>query len=150
MYPSLFLHHAASLRIWAADGRGQKVGRFPKTSALQKTLNARLNRHATDVIADADEDATAGHALKSVKHGIAATVLVEDTSHWIVVFGCEHSQRKKVRELVINGDPVTHILFRDPTDGIPYPKRLTLDRWATAISAAGSTRNTSSWGHLES
>jgi hypothetical protein len=99
--------------------------------ALQKTLNARIGRHATDVIADADEDAIAGHALKSVKQGMASAVLVEDTTHWIVVFGCENSQRRNVPVLV-NGDPVTHILARDPALS-GFPMRMTLDAWAAAI-----------------
>jgi hypothetical protein len=102
--------------------------------ALQKTLNARMGRNATDVIAEADEDATAGLALKSVKQGIAAAVLVQDTFHWIVVIGCSHSQLRKFREVVLNGDPVTHILVRDPAEG-GYRKKLTLDGWAVAMSA---------------
>ena len=98
--------------------------------ALQKTLNARINRPATDVITEKNEDLTAGLALKSVKQGVAAAVLVEDATHWIVVIGCEHSQRKQAR--IINGDPVTHILVRDPALG-GHAHRYTLDAWTAAI-----------------
>jgi len=82
---------------------------------------------------------------------MAAAVLVEDATHWIVVFGCEHSQRQNVRELVVNGDPVTHILVRDPALS-GYPQRLTLDAWTAAIYAVRCgtfNQNTSWWAHLD-
>ena len=100
--------------------------------ALQKTLNARMRRQATDVITDSNEDLMAGHALKSVKQGIASAVLVENTTHWIVAFGCAHSQRRKFREVIVDGDTVTHMLVRDPAN-FGYPERITIDRWLTAL-----------------
>jgi hypothetical protein len=101
--------------------------------ALADVLNKRLDRHATKPIPDRDEDKTAGHALNSVKQGIAAAALVEPGGrHWIVVFGCEHDTSGGASEVLINGDAVTHILIRDPALDA-YPTRITVDQWVCAI-----------------
>jgi len=99
---------------------------------LQRTLNAHIKPKATEVIPSAEEDTAAGHALRSVKRGIAAAALVSDATHWIVVFGCEHSTRRELPTLELNGDPVTHILVRDPALS-GFPVRMTLDEWTAGL-----------------
>jgi len=99
---------------------------------LQRTLNAHIKGKATEVIPSEEEDTAAGHALESVKRGIAAAALISDATHWIVVFGCEHSTRQELPTLNLNGDTVTHILVRDPALS-GFPVRMTLDEWTAVL-----------------
>ncbi len=103
--------------------------------ALRKTLNARLPGSPMHVIDDPDEDVTTVNALRSVKRGLAAAVLVDDTTHWIVAFGCERKpKRGKIPEETIDEDVLTHILVRDPAAG-GFKIRQTLDAWRAALYA---------------
>jgi hypothetical protein len=98
-------------------------------NALKTTLNSYIGRNSIKVIPDSDEDAIAGHALDSVDAKVPACVLVEDATHWVVVFGCEISKRHPSPD----GGP-THMLVRDPAlSGLPM--RITMDKWIAEIYA---------------
>jgi hypothetical protein len=105
-------------------------------AALRKTLNAHLPGTPIHVIDHPDEDVSTVNALRSVKQGLGAAVLVDDTTHWIVACGCEHTQprRSRIPEETIDGDPVTHILVRDPAAG-GFRIRQTLEAWRAALYA---------------
>jgi hypothetical protein len=104
--------------------------------ALKKTLNAHLRGDPIHVIDDPDEDVTTVNALRSVKRGLAPAVLIHDTTHWIVAYGCERSQpsRGRIPEETIDGDVMTHMLVRDPAAG-GFRTRITLNQWRAKLYA---------------
>jgi hypothetical protein len=100
--------------------------------ALRKTLNGRLTGNPIHVMSDPDEDVTTANALRSVKQGIAAAVLIDDANHWIVAVGCE--RKRGISAETIDGNAMTHMLVRDPAFG-GYRTRMTLDEWRDALFA---------------
>ena len=104
--------------------------------ALAQTLNTHIGQTTTHVIPETNEDLVLGHALASVQRLVPAIVLVEDETHWIVVFGCDNSARRPQHTVGPTNDPVTHVLVRDPANS-GYPTRITLDTWIVAIYAVG-------------
>jgi hypothetical protein len=100
---------------------------FP--TALEATLNARLGAPSVTVHHDANADTSTARMIRSVNGQMAAVVLTQDSTHWMVVFGWDDKQPRgaQLPHIVVGGQTIRHLFLRDPAWS--YPSRIDLDEW---------------------
>jgi hypothetical protein len=103
---------------------------FPR--ALAKTLNRRMAQQvdAFAVHQDATELQSTARAVRGVNAQLASAALLEDSTHWMVVYGWENRPNPRgvvLPSIVVDGQRITDLYVFDPN--WPNQTRIDVEEW---------------------
>jgi hypothetical protein len=105
---------------------------FPE--ALLATLNRRMALQPSTfaVHHDRHADVSTARAVRSINSDVPCAALLEDSTHWMVVFGWEAraSRRRPLRSVSVDGHDITHVFVHDPNWA--FPTLMDIEQW-TAV-----------------